>query len=732
MNKVELLAPAGDYACFRAAINAGADAIYLGGSKFGARAYANNFTQEEISKALREAHVLGRKIYLTVNTLVKEKEIDELVPYMEPLYEAGLDGVIVQDMGVLECLRENFKGLELHASTQMTITGVYGARFMKKMGVCRVVPARELSLDEIRDIKSDTGLDMECFIHGAMCYAYSGQCLFSSILGGRSGNRGRCAGPCRLPYKDESGRLQYPLSLKDMYTLPIVPELIEAGIDSFKIEGRMKSPEYVAGVTSIYRKYIDSYLTNSDKPYKVAKSDENILSSLYIRSDICGGYYKQHNDKSMVTLKEPGYKGTSEDVVARIKQDIIDNDATLPIVGKAYIEAGKRARLELYYGNHRVSYEGDEVSVAKNRPLTEEDIKSKLGKLGDTAFRFEKLEVVTDGNSFMPVKTINELRRGACELLENALIADNRTGSFEKTATPNIYANKKSELFKSVSSESELYKSALVASVSSLEQLETALGYDHNVISGIYISSDLYLTSKDKVCRLVDKYKGEKYFCLSLPHIFRKRSYKYLDKYKEALDSFDGVVVRNQEELEWLMEIGYKGEYVADYMIYAWNNKASDAYDDFVTRQTVPVELNKKEMAKLCNESKKELVIYGRLPLMYSANCARKTLDKCINDHSGKQNVYELTDRYNNTFPVVQNCLHCYNILYNTVPLSLHGQMEYLMNMGYGAYRLDFTIEDAREVKEILDYYTSLWAGNKPDNFPLKEYTNGHYKRGVE
>ena len=253
MGKVELLAPAGDFSCFMAAVNAGADAVYLGGEKFGARAYANNFTTQEIIEALRIAHLFQKKVYVTVNTLVKDRELKELIPFMEPLVEAKLDGVIVQDLGVLISLREAFPNLELHASTQMTITGKYGARFLKKLGATRIVPARELSLEEIRHIKEDTGLEIETFIHGAMCYAYSGQCLFSSLLGGRSGNRGRCAGPCRLPY-EVKGKTMYPLSLKDMYTLSMVPELMDAGIDSFKIEGRMKSPEYVAGVTSMYRK----------------------------------------------------------------------------------------------------------------------------------------------------------------------------------------------------------------------------------------------------------------------------------------------------------------------------------------------------------------------------------------------------------------------------------------------------------------------------------------------
>ena len=268
--KVELLAPAGDFQCFQAAINAGADAVYLGGEKFGARAYANNFTEEEIINALRIAHLFGKKIYLTVNTLVKEKEIEQLVPYIVPLYEAGLDGVIVQDIGVFEILKKNFPGLELHASTQMTITGVYGAKFLKELGASRIVPARELSLEEIRYIHDETGIEIEAFIHGAMCYGYSGQCLFSSIIGGRSGNRGRCAGPCRLPYTDEKGKTIYPLSLKDMYTLPMIPKLIDAGIYSFKIEGRMKSSYYVATVVNAYRRALDYMMECKNKgiPYK--------------------------------------------------------------------------------------------------------------------------------------------------------------------------------------------------------------------------------------------------------------------------------------------------------------------------------------------------------------------------------------------------------------------------------------------------------------------------------
>ena len=232
--KIEILAPAGSYAAFRAALSAGADAVYAGGRRFGARAYAENFTEEEMIQAIQESHIYGRKFYLTVNTLLKECEIKDLYGYLAPLYENGLDAVIVQDMGVLEYVREYFPGMDIHASTQMTITGALGAKFLETQGVSRVVPARELSLGEIREIREKTGMEIECFVHGALCYCYSGQCLLSSMIGGRSGNRGQCAQPCRLPYT-MNGEKKYLLSPKDICTLELIPDMAEAGIDSFKI-----------------------------------------------------------------------------------------------------------------------------------------------------------------------------------------------------------------------------------------------------------------------------------------------------------------------------------------------------------------------------------------------------------------------------------------------------------------------------------------------------------------
>lgn len=718
MSEIELLAPAGNFECFRAAINAGANAVYLGGEKFGARAYAGNFTGDEIIDALKIAHIFDRKIYLTVNTLIKENEIGELVPYIKPLYEAGLDGVIVQDIGALEILRDNFPGLELHASTQMAITGMYGAEYMKKLGVCRVVPARELSLDEIRDIKDRTGLDIECFVHGAMCYAYSGQCLFSSILGGRSGNRGRCAGPCRLPYTDKKGNTVYPLSLKDMYTLPMLPELIKAGVYSFKIEGRMKSPEYVAGVTAMYRKYIDMYLSNPDNPYKVDKRDEQMLRNLYIRSDICNGYYKRHNDKSMITLGEPGYSGNSPKVVKYIQDTYIAKNITKKISGYVRIYADEAAMLTLYCDGISITVTGDVAGKAQKRPIDEEEINKRIRKLGDTCFELEELNIDTDGGAFMPVKSLNELRRSACVELEKQLcsVKDRSVPDKVKVSANSlqIQTGRKNELCVLVTTGEQL-------------QAVNSIGY----IEKIYVNGDIFLANKNSYNFL----NTDKEYILALPHIFRKKSYKYIPEYEKMLKSgkFKGALVRNFEELQWLKEIGYEGGICSDYTVYAWNNKSISFYEKQLMAITLPLELNKRELENIKTDSRSSFVIYGYLPLMYSANCVQNTLEGCVNNISDRLNIYRLTDRYKNNFSIVGNCLHCYNILYNTVPLSLHGQIGGILEKGYGELRLDFSMENGDDTRTVTEYYSGLI--NKRVNvgdFPFGNFTNGHYKRGVE
>ncbi|MGX8686542.1 MAG: peptidase U32 family protein, partial [bacterium] len=453
MHTVELLAPAGSREAFLGALSAGADAVYLAGQKFGARAYAGNFTEEELILSLREAHLLGRKIYLTVNTLTREEELPELTDFVYRMYEQGLDGVIVQDLGVISALRKRCPGLLLHASTQLSVTGAESVRLLKELGVCRVVPARELSLAEMKQLKEEGGIEVEAFIHGAMCYCYSGRCLMSGFLGGRSGNRGRCAGTCRLPYRvlDREGRPAgidvgkkeyYPISMKDMSVLDILPDLMDAGIDSFKIEGRMKKPEYAAGVTSVYRRYID-YFYQWDRegrksPWKVRKEDRAWLTSLYIRTEIGTGYYHQDKGRDMLTIGLPGYAGADPDILEEVRKKFLSGLPRLSIKGKAFLYEGQEAVLEAEYEGVRACARGGLVSAAQKRPVTEKEIRDRLSKTGDTLFVFDDLQVSCGDGIFIPNGALNALRRDALGALEEAVLKERRRreGDAEPSVPP--------------------------------------------------------------------------------------------------------------------------------------------------------------------------------------------------------------------------------------------------------------------------------------------------------
>lgn len=318
-NRIEVLAPAGSLEICKAVINAGADAVYLGGDMFGARAYAGNLNNEEMLEALDYAHRAGRRIYLTVNTLLKHKEIEgQLISYIRPFYEHGLDAVIVQDLGVMRLIKKHFPDMDIHASTQMTQTGSLGAKLLWDMGAERVVTSREMTLTEIAQLHKDCpDMEIESFVHGAMCYCYSGQCLMSSFRGGRSGNRGRCAQPCRLSYKvyDNDSQINdkdnsFALSPKDMCALPILPDIIEAGVYSLKIEGRMKNVTYAAYVTSVYRHYVDEYIKYGRKGYKVTKKDIDNLCDIYNRGSFTTGFYNSKKGKEMMSYERPNHRGS--------------------------------------------------------------------------------------------------------------------------------------------------------------------------------------------------------------------------------------------------------------------------------------------------------------------------------------------------------------------------------------------------------------------------------------
>ncbi|MBP3729452.1 MAG: U32 family peptidase, partial [Lachnospiraceae bacterium] len=422
---MELLSPAGSFESLMAALAAGADAVYMGGPLFGARAFAENPEGESLLRALDYAHLRGKKVYLTVNTLLKERERKELLyDYMAPIVRQGLDGVIVQDLGVLAFLRDAFPGLPLHASTQMAVSGAEGARLLKKRGVKRLVLPRELSLKEIELIGRESGLETEVFVHGALCYCWSGRCLMSSFLGGRSGNRGRCAQPCRLSY--EGGRL---MNMRDLCGLEELPALKAAGVCSLKIEGRMKSPEYTAGVTAIYRKYLDRL---EEGTFRVEEKDRKALSALFDRGGFTEGYYRRHNGADML---DPGPKRTHVSLAEGEKQRIREaylGERPLPIHGFYELFQFQPARLRLEYRGMQVQVEGALVEGAQNQPLSAEKLRQQLMKTGGSDFVFQSLEGYQEENCFLPLGALNELRRRGLEALREKLLESCRQRAAEE------------------------------------------------------------------------------------------------------------------------------------------------------------------------------------------------------------------------------------------------------------------------------------------------------------
>ena len=792
MNKVELLAPAGSYESFLGAIHAGADAVYLGGIKYGARAFAENFDEETLCRAIYYAHLFERKVYLTLNTLMKQSELDEIEEFLTPFYYAGLDGVIIQDLGLLSLLKRKFPLLELHISTQMAVTGPHAVRMLKEEGAVRVVPARELSLKEMELLKEE-GLEIETFIHGAMCYCYSGQCFFSSFLGGRSGNRGKCAQSCRLPYrvnlagkekkgekqgvtvsctnkrkqsavhvsKSETGFQEYPLSLKDMCSIELIPELIKAGIDSFKIEGRMKRPEYVAGVTAIYRKYIDLCYKNGTQNFKIEKKDWESLKSLYIRTDIQDGYYKRHNGKEMVTLHKPSYSGIDEDFAALIYEKYVKQPLKAEVSGFVTLKKGKPVSLQLMFKEHIVYAKGNMVDSAQKRPVGRGDVEKQLKKTGNTDFEFSFLEIDMDDDIFIPLKVLNELRRRAFEELEQQIkqsVKKIRQRSLEENHKSKCVNVEKQDGYIDMVEESESYedrfdiknayesmseeknsgeigganrseivngKKQLHVLVSSYKQCQTAL--KNTSVSRIYVSSDLLLNAKPEFLQELTESRQE--IWIKTSEILRAKDYNKLEKIVENSGNFaKGMLISNLETYGFLKYHNYIGQIALNYHMYIWNQEALKFWEHKVQSFLMPVECNIHEWKQLQNE-KAEYLCYGKIPMMVTANCIRKTKGICRN--AGVSFEDSITDRYQMNFPVQTNCNYCYNVIYNSVPNSLHQNLEQILKLEGRGIRLDFTTESESEMNEILNAYAEYLQEGKSDFSFLQDYTTGHYKKGA-
>ena len=818
MKLPELLAPAGSREAFRGALCAGADAVYLGGMKFGARAYAANFSEEEIIESLREAHILGRKIYLTLNILTKESEMEETLSFAGRMYRAGLDGVIVQDLGLAAALHERYPLLAVHASTQMSVTTSDAVRLLKKAGVVRVVPARELSLTEIRAMKQEVPIEIESFIHGAMCYGYSGKCLFSSFLGGRSGNRGRCAGTCRLPYDiyDECGDLLtgagsggrdkkrgnrrqsgefrdssecYPLSMRDLNVLSILPELIDAGIDSFKIEGRMKSPHYAAGVTALYRKYMDRFAEwdaqGRRTQWKVEKADQEALKSLYLRTSLSTGYYKRRNGRELLTMDKPGYAGTEAALLEKTEAQFLRGLPKKEVHGTVHFRTGEPAVLTLWAERKDgrdpedvvyVTAEGDTVLRADKRPLSADEIARRIRKTGDSLLAISDLNVEACEDGFLPVSALNALRRQAVSEMENALAAGRRSetddsGAGETIGLPgNDGRNDEKTCFGHDGGSNETSSlrrqnagrdtdaggavPEIWAMVTTQEQLDAALdnGVRNIIAEWTPGMEDTFRTVKE-----ANLYPA-------LPHILRHGDREKVRGLIAQGCPAAGFYARTLEELQLLKDANYHGRVIADGYLYEWNLRARDLLMEYADRLVLPWELSAQDLRPLVEKAgdRQMLTVYGRIPMMLSAGCVLKTMGECRQIREGKKPAVhensrpaeggfaqpadnnsrpaeggfaQLADRKGARFPVRCVCAFCYNVVYNSLPLSLHrfADRDDPLLFGVGSWICSFTTESGEETGIVLRAFRRAASHKGADLFPegTGSYTTGHFRKSA-
>ncbi len=703
MNQLELLSPAGDLQIFKAVVDAGADAVYFGGDLFGARAYAKNFTIEEASEAIKYAHLHGRKAYLTVNTLLKNLEIEEkLYGYLRSYVENGIDAFIVQDFGVFNFIREFFPDTHIHVSTQTSLCTGYGASFFENAGATRIVTAREIGIEEIAEIhKMCPNLEIESFIHGALCVCYSGQCLMSSMLGGRSGNRGRCAQPCRLPYEafDSNGKKlnkkgSYILSPKDFCTVEHLPEMIEAGVMSFKIEGRMKQLSYATGVVNMYRHYLDQYLYKGAKNYSVTEEDMNKLLDYGNRSGFTSLYLHKHNGPEMITFEAPSHTKNQENAPiissSKIKIDckvsaLLNNEFQVTFFDE-YGHVGKST--------------GSTIEAASTKPTTYQDIEKAVSGLGNTPFEIGKLVIDCDDNIFLPVSVIKNVRRSA--------LADFEASLENSVAEPTVLEFKPNVFKGNFISQTDTF-----VTISTKEQLDAIKEFDF--ITSIAVPGSLFEQA-------LKQFDGHIY--IYLPTVLRK-------EYVDSLDIDDraaGVIAASFDELGWLEKQNYpKDKIILDHRLYTFNNRSINGFSNLnILNNCIPYELSLKEL-KHRDNCNSQIIVYSRIPMMVTANCTIKNTVGCRKNNDS----YTLVDRKNENLIVKCNCDYCYNTIYNSKVYIAFDLKEQLRELGVKSLRLDFTVESYKETLSILKKYKEVVFENQP-LITNEAFTKGHLKRGVE
>ena len=763
MKKIELLAPAGDEEALKAAIMAGANAVYMGGSRFGARAFAGNFEDDKLIDAVDYAHQMGVKIYITANTIIKDEEIGDFLNYIDFLYEIGVDAVILQDLGMIDIISKRIPDLELHASTQMTASTAQDVLFLKELGVSRVVLSRELSYDEISAIKTETNIEVEAFVHGALCVSYSGKCLFSSMNGMRSGNRGMCAQPCREPYKAtvENKPLldkEYVFSTKDLNTLDILEYLIDAGIDSLKIEGRMKRSEYVFAVTSAYRQAIDNVIMKHEP--SISSLDMNYsaveLDKVFNR-DFTKGYIGQDKGSKIMNHKFQKYVGkpvakvieydrkskrlilelldtltkgdglnTGEFVGRILKKDAIvksadkgeiiaidsikkfepgfivyktfdkifmdDVSSRMSRVKKIPIKAFVEIRNNKYptlilndYKGNTGEYKLEEyTTTALNKPTTRESIIDQIQKMGDTPFFVDSIEVSIDENIFIPIKTLNLLRREAVSLL-----IESQSNSNKRVVESKIQFNP-AKINHSKKSKKELKWSVLIHKQ---EQFEAAIKFN---VDRVYVHGY-------KLYSLLSKKYPNKNIYYALPPVIKQSDISIIDK---MLKSNPNIKVLHSS-LGYIESQIFENV-VLDYPLNLLNSFSHNLMHKKSCETTITPEMIFSiggSLDYIDDIQMVEMPVYLYPKLMITEYCPHKNDDgvckykKCMLEHT--QIISKQSDEY-----VLKKSINCKTILYPSKPKHINiNAVNNFIDKGFSKFRVELLNESYDETINILESY---------------------------
>ena len=698
--KGEVLAPVGGMETLKAAVRTGADAVYFGAKQFNARRNAENFDDGEIKKAIEYAKLNNVKSYLTLNTLIKDSEINDALNLVYRVYEYGIEALIVQDLGLANLIHKNFPKLPLHASTQLSVHSPSAISFLKEMGFSRVVPAREMSKTELSKfckVAKEMEMEVEVFVHGALCMCLSGQCYFSAYLGGRSANRGLCAGTCRLPFKAEGGT-GYDLSLKDLSLINYIPELTEIGVTSFKIEGRMKRPEYVATATSAARHMVDEGIV-----------DENILSLLeqvFARSGFTKGYYEGVLGKDMFGVRSEQDKQCSADALSKIHQLYRNERQRIPLNLEFYLKENEPAKLTVEADEIRVTVLGDIPQKAINRPLTEEKAVESLSKLGGTCYYLDKKEIFLDTGLMLPLSALNSLRKKAVEELNQKRL------SAKNTWEEPIKKIKKSEI---KNSPSRKIKGFFVR-FSNLKQFAECENFVQSLM-GYSLTAEEILIGLDNP-EISTKTKNE-----------LKNAYAELsrgapdDEYTVSLLkrlSTLGVkkaICSNIGAVSLALKMGF--EVMGGFGFNLFNSHSTEFIKEKgILTAVISPELSFKEISELkCDEKIKLFAMcYGRQPLMLTRNCPVKNGGRC----KGKSLGCKITDRKNQTFPVI--CRNGFSEILNCKITDVSDSLDRISADGGYLY---FTLEDPKRAKQVIFEFLNKKSRSGTD------YTRGLYKTGV-